>query len=239
MYNGYKFIDRDAQIIEPPDICGRYLEPQFRAEMPRSYVDYKEDPLGFGIQVVIKGYTMPFSQEFSQNRILLPGLGDVYEDFARRGFPPQMYRLAMERTGIDYMVVYPTVGLYATAVPQLDAATAAAYRRADNNWLADLFREAGGRGLGGASLCPPDPEEAIKEARRCVKDFAFKAVHITPTPVGEYRLYHLCYDPLWAALVDLDVPVGVHVSAGNAADVMLYHYLPDLWGAQSTMAFTI
>src|SRR5262249_34576705 len=160
MYNGYKFIDRDAQIIEPPDICGRYLEPQFRAEMPRSYVDYKEDPLGFGIQVVIKGYTMPFSQEFSQNRILLPGLGDVYEDFARRGFPPQMYRLAMERTGIDYMVVYPTVGLYATAVPQLDAATAAAYRRGGKNCLAPLLPRAAGPGAGGAPRVPRGPRKA-------------------------------------------------------------------------------
>jgi uncharacterized protein len=239
MYNGYKFIDSDAHILEPPDIWERYLEPQFRAEMPRSYVDYKDDPLGFGIQVVIKDYTMPFSREFSQSRILLPGLGDAYEDFARKGFPPQMYRLAMERTGIDYMVVYPTVGLYATAVPQLSAATAAAYRRAYNNWLADFCREAGGQVLGVASVDLRDPEAAIKEARRCVKDFGFKAVHVTPTPVGEQRLYHPCYDPLWAAIVDLDVPVGVHVSAGNAADVMLYHYLPDLWGAQSTMAFTI
>ena len=104
MYNGYKFIDSDAHILEPSDIWERYLEPQFRAEMPRSYVDYQEDPLGFGIQVVIKDYTMPFSREFSQSRILLPGLGDAYEDFARRGFPPQMYRLAMERTGIDNLL---------------------------------------------------------------------------------------------------------------------------------------
>ena len=219
MYNGYKFIDSDAHILEPPDIWERYLDPQFRAEMPRSYVNYKEDPLGFGIQVVVGDYTMPFGEEFSQNRILLPGLGDAYEDFARRGFPPQMYREAMERTGIDYMVVYPTVGLYATAVPQLSAATAAAYRRAYNNWLADFCREAGGRVLGVASLDLRDPEEAIKEARHCVKDFGFKAVHITPTPVGEHRLYHPCYDPLWAAIADRGISQ-MHFRRGTMAFTM-------------------
>jgi hypothetical protein len=102
MYNGYKFIDSDAHILEPPDLWERYLEPRFRGEMPRSYVDYKEDPLGFGIQVVVGDSTMPFNKAFSESRILLPGLGDAYEDYARRGFPPQMYKQAMEQVGMDY-----------------------------------------------------------------------------------------------------------------------------------------
>jgi uncharacterized protein len=233
------FIDSDAHILEPPDLWERYLDPQFRHEMPRSYVDYKGDPLGFGIQVVVGDSIMPFNKEFSESRILLPGLGEAYEDYARLGFLPQTYKQAMEQIGMDYMVVYPTVGLYTTAVPQLDAATAAAYRRAYNTWLADFCHDVGSGVLGTGSIDLRDPDAAIKEARRCVKDLGFKAVHITPTPVGKHRLYHPCYDPLWAAIADLDVPVGIHVSAGNAADVMLYHYLPELWGAQGTMAFTI
>src|SRR5207244_9462829 len=108
-----------------------------------------------------------------------------------------------------------------------------------NNWLADFCREAGGRVLGVASVDLRDPEAAIKEARRCVKDFGFTAVHITPTPVGEHRLYHPCYDPLWAALVDLDVPVGIHVSAGYAAVVILLLSLSDLWWVESSTAVTL
>ena len=52
-------------------------------------------------------------------------------------------------------------------------------------------------------------------------------------------MYDVLYDRLWAEIADLDVPVGIHVAAGNAADVMTYHYLPGLRVAQATMAFTI
>ena len=61
----------------------------------------------------------PFASLEAGSRIALPGQDDAYAEFARQGFPPEMYKLAMERTGIDYMVVYPSAGLLTTAVPDL------------------------------------------------------------------------------------------------------------------------
>jgi predicted TIM-barrel fold metal-dependent hydrolase len=145
----------------------------------------------------------------------------------------------MERTGIDYMVVYPTAGLLTTAVPNLAADTAAAYRRAYNNWLHDFCCDAGGRVFGAASVDLRDAEQAAREARRCVKEFGFKAVHINPVPVGSHRLYDNFYEPLWNELEELDVPLAIHTGTGTAADEMLYHYLPGLRTAQTTVAFTI
>ena len=262
MYNGYKFIDSDAHILEPADLFERYLEPQFRSEMPRAWVDYQGDPLAFGFEIVVPSssgghYAMPFGRDSSQKgvpagreqvpgfmldpgtRFALPGLDKAYAEFARQGFPPEMYSLAMERTGIDYMVAYPTLGLFTCTVPHLSAATAAAYRRAYNNWLHDFCAAAGGRVFGAASVDLRDAEEAAREARRCVKEFGFKAVQINPVPVGEHRLYDLFYDPLWNALEELDVPLAIHTGAGTAADEMLYDYLPHLRIAQSTVAFTV
>lgn len=172
-------------------------------------------------------------------RIALPGQDDAYAEFARQGFPPQMYKLAMERTGIDYMVVYPSAGLLTTAVPDLEADRAAAYRRAYNNWLHDFCAETEGRVFGAASVDLRDAEEAAREARRCVKEFNFKAVHINPVPVGPHRLYDDFYEPLWNALEDLNVPLAVHTGTGTTADEMLYYYLPRLRTAQTTVAFTI
>ena len=37
----------------------------------------------------------------------------------------------------------------------------------------------------------------------------------------------------------MDVPLAIHIGTGNAADHMLYHYLPRLRTAQTTVAFTI
>ncbi len=248
----YRFIDSDAHIFEPENIWENYLESRYRSEI-RSYVNYKrqsessdpsrlkdaseDDPLAFGIQVVVCGHTMPFGREGAIERAPLPGLGDAYEAYARDGFPPRVYKEVMDNSGIDYMIVYPTVGLFSTAVPDMGPEMAAAIRRAYNSWLGDFCSEAGGRVFGAASLDLRDPEAAAEEVRRCVKDLGFKAVHLNPTPVGQHRLYDEVCDPLWAEISDLNVPVGIHPAAGNAADIMVHHYLPGLRQTQGTMAF--
>ena len=259
MRNGYRFIDSDAHVIEPADMFEKYLEPKFRSPMPIAQTDYRGEPLAFSFKLVIPSasggeYVMPFGRDpldaaalartggasfDAGSPVALPGHDEAYAEFARHGFPPEMYKLAMERTGIDYMVVYPSAGLLSTAVPELAADTAAAYRRAYNNWLHDFCSAAGGRVFGAASVDLRDAEEAAREARRCVKEFDFKAVHINPVPVGEHRLYDDFYEPLWQALEDLNVPLAVHTGTGTAADEMLYHYLPRLRTAQTTVAFTI
>jgi len=52
--------------------------------------------------------------------------------------------------------------------------------------LHDFCSETEGRVFGAASVDLRDAEEAAREARRCVKEFNFKAVHINPVPVGEH-----------------------------------------------------
>ncbi len=241
----YRFIDSDGHVLEPGDLWDKYLEPEYRGAI-QGVADYGGDPLAFGEKIEIGGYTVPNDgldprAPFSEgiHRVATPGLGEAYDRYAREGFPPRVYRDAMDRSGIDYMVIYPTVGLHATSAPSYDAATAAAIRRAYNNWLYDFCSEAGTRVLGAGSLDLRDPDEAIREARRCVRDLGFVAVHINPTPVSEYPLYDGRYDRLWAEISDLDVAVGIHVGSGNPSDMMLYHYLPGLRTAQNIAAFTM
>jgi predicted TIM-barrel fold metal-dependent hydrolase len=62
-------------------------------------------------------------------------------------------------------------------------ATSQTHRRAYNNWLHDFCRAAAGRVFGAASIDLRDAEEAAREARRCVKEFGFKAVQLNPVPV--------------------------------------------------------
>ena len=203
------------------------------------YEDRQEDSLTFGYTVVVGEHTMPFNVEEASKRLPLAGLRDAYEQYAEENFPPTVYKEVMEHSGVDHMVVYPTVGLYTTAVPDMDADMATAVRRAYNNWLADFCSEAGGRVYGAASIDLRDPVAAAKEVRRCVKDLGFKSVHLNPTPAGEHRLYDEICDPLWAEISDLDGPVGVHPASGNAADSMIYHYLPGLVHTQATVSFAI
>lgn len=259
MLGDHRFIDSDAHVIEPADMFEKYLEPEFRPWIPEAWANYTGEPLGFGVKVVIAppgkaASVMPYGNDpmsaeargrdagtgfDADERVTLPGQDEAYAEFARQDFPPSMYPRAMDRTGIDYMVVYPTVGLLSTAAPDLSADAAAAIRRAYNNWLHDFCSATGGRVFGAASVDLRDARAAAREARRCVKEFDFKAVHINPVPVGPHRLYDSFYEPLWNELEELNVPLAVHTGAGVAADEMLYHYLPGLRTVQVTVAFTI
>lgn len=252
----FRFIDSDAHILEPNDMFEKYLDPKFHDQMPKAWSVYDGAPLSFRFELEIPNpdggeYKMPFGRDpidpsamgpasFDPGvRVSLPGQDEAYAEFAKHNFPPEMYPVAMERTGIDYMVVYPSIGLLSVAVPKMAPNTAAAYRRAYNDWLYDFCSAAGGKVFGAGSIDLRDAEEASREARRCVKDLGFKAIHINPVPVGDHRLYDEFYEPLWKTLEDLDVPLAVHTGTGTSADDMLYHYVPRLRSAQTTVAFTI
>jgi uncharacterized protein len=237
MYQGHRYIDADAHVLEPSDLWERYLEPRYRTPMPRSVVEYAGEPLAFRVQVVVGDQGMPYGPEGSNTP--LPGLEEVYAAYARAGFGPDCYRDAMQRTGIDCMVVYPTAGLYVNTVPVLAADTAAAYRRAYNDWLHDFTSQCAGRVVGAGAVDLRDPGLAAREARRCVKQLGFRAIMINPEPVTEHRLSDPYYEPLWEEIEDLDVPLAIHVGAGNASEVWLQHYFPRLQFASTTSTFTI
>jgi predicted TIM-barrel fold metal-dependent hydrolase len=235
----FGFIDTDSHVIEPDNLWQKYLEPKFQDEAPVTSVGYKTTESGFGFynNVTVGGINMPlgFYGKFS----VTPNLGEVYDEYTRAGFPAHSYLDAMDKTGIDYMVLYPTACLYTNQAPSTKADVAAAYRRAYNNWLYDFCSEGAHRLIGAGTLDLRDPDAAAREAIRCVKDLGFKAVMINPSPVGPYPLYDRAMDRLWATIADLDVPVGVHCGALNASDKLLYDYFPNLLYAQGVSAFAI
>ena len=244
MQHGYKFIDSDAHVLEPSDLWEKYLEPKYRSRISH-VVGYDratpDGPLRFNTNVVVDGNLahIPFSSARAGGTPV-PGLEDAYARYAEAGFPPQVYKEVMDNSGIDYMIVYPTAGLYATAVPNMEAEMAMAFRRAYNTWLGDFCAEAGGRVFGAAAIDMRDPEGSAREARRCVKDLDFKAVVLNPTPVDGHHIFDEACDPLWAEIADLDVPVGIHVGGGNASDSFLFYYLPGQnAGTLSTAGFAI
>jgi predicted TIM-barrel fold metal-dependent hydrolase len=237
----YGFIDSDSHVLEPSDLWEQYLEPKYRDQAPVTrtgyLVDEASNTLAFVNDVSVGGYDQPLG--FYGKSVTMPNLGQIYDDYAQAGFPAKAYVEAMDKTGIDYMVLYPSAGLYTNQAPTLSAEVAAAYRRAYNNWLADFCSEGAGRliGIGGIDL--RDPDRAAEEAVRCVDKLGFRGVYINPSPVGPQPLWDPAMDRLWATVAELGVPVGVHVGAKNATDPFLYHYLPGLGSIQGIAAFII
>src|SRR4051812_5741609 len=128
MYKGYRFIDSDGHVLEPPGIWERYLEPRFREEMPDTWVGFEGQPLMMKYQVNVGEYRMPQRSARAPLAPVVaertfdsfpPGLEDAYVEYARRGFTAECYREALEKAGIDYMVAYPTAGLQLCTVPRL------------------------------------------------------------------------------------------------------------------------
>lgn len=237
MYKGYKYIDSDGHVLEPQDMWERYLDPEFRDEMPSHYARYEGDDVTFHLEVHVGGYTLP---NFPTGRgVAIEGLPEAYGAYASDGFTPANYKTMLDKSGIDYMVVYPTVGLFNNGIPNLKPATAAAYRRAYNDWLHDFCSEGDGRVLGAGAIDLRDPKEAAKEARRCIKDLGMKAITLNPEPVNDLPMHDEFFDPIWAEIQDLDVGLGVHVGAGTANGQVGSNYFPE-WGiGRSASAFTM
>jgi aminocarboxymuconate-semialdehyde decarboxylase len=115
---------------------------------------------------------------------------------------------AMDAAGIDVQLLSPNPLTY---FGRLDAADATAYARVHNDALAELAGKHPDRLLAAAQLPVQDVAASVAEARRAVRDLGMVAVYLDTDPAGR-TLDDPELDPLYAALVDLDVPLFVHPS---------------------------
>lgn len=135
---------------------------------------------------------------------------------------------AMDAAGIDLQVLSPNPITYFNG---LRAAEAVGYARAHNEALAELVGQHPGRLLATAQLPVQDIAASVAEARRAVRDLGMVGVYIDTDPAGR-TLDDPELDPLYEALVDLDVPLFVHPSPlgsnGPADDPRLRRFDLDL-----------
>jgi predicted TIM-barrel fold metal-dependent hydrolase len=64
--------------------------------------------------------------------------------------------------------------------------------------------------FGAAMVAPHDVDGAVLEARRCVEELGFKSIFLNPGTVNRRPWHHPAYDPLWAEIERLDVPIAFH-----------------------------
>lgn len=130
------------------------------------------------------------------------------EEAQAGAFDPAARLAVMDTEGIDAVVCYPTIGLGAWGITR--PATAIAFARAYNDWLAS-FCAADPARLHGAAMVPfQDPAAAVAELRRAVRDLGFVAAFVRPNPCLGRTLADPGFDPFWAAAEELGVAIGVH-----------------------------
>jgi predicted TIM-barrel fold metal-dependent hydrolase len=223
--HGCRVLDADSHVMEPDDLFDHYLEARWRDRAPRTRRMTVDWPYFADIEVL--GHRWPASIRFDQVRFLDDGHGgrltytEAYRDYVAGAWEPASYLLYMDRAGIDHMVLYPTLTLHSTAVPEIEPDAAAAVRRAYNSWLADFCAKGDGRLHGVGMLDLRDVDLACAEAERCVRDLGLVSVGIIPDPPVEGRpLDDPHHDPLWATVAALGVPLGTHEA--------MYHRMGDV-----------
>jgi 2,3-dihydroxybenzoate decarboxylase len=138
----------------------------------------------------------------------------------------------MDEHGIEMMLLSINAPVV-QAIP--DIAQANELSRKANDYLAEQVRKRPGRFQGLAALPMQDPDLAIKELRRCIKDLGFKGALVNGfSQVGDKdtTLYYDLpqYWPFWEEVERLDVPFYLHPRNPLPRDSKIYEGHPWLMG---------
>jgi predicted TIM-barrel fold metal-dependent hydrolase len=118
----------------------------------------------------------------------------------------------LDKTEIDWTVVYPTAGLAVGRIIAEDWAIAAC--RAYNNWLYEKFTNVSSRIKGMALIPIQDTEAACAELRRAVKELGMAGAMLPSNGEGiKGHFGSKIYWPIYEEAEKLDAPLAVHVGA--------------------------
>jgi predicted TIM-barrel fold metal-dependent hydrolase len=138
----------------------------------------------------------------------------------------------MDAAGIDIAVLSHTIG---GVEGVSDAANAVRIAASANDYLAAEIKAGNGRLVGLATLPLQDVDAAVCELRRAVGELGLVGVNVNGyTDLGGEMLYldEPRFDPVWAALEELDVPLYLHPRLPSAlVQQAMYRGHPELIGA--------
>jgi 2,3-dihydroxybenzoate decarboxylase len=151
---------------------------------------------------------------------------DRLSDVSERRLPE------MDEAGIDVQVLSLTSpGVQGAA----DTTMALEWARRSNEWIAEAMASYPGRFAGFAVLPCQDPERAVEELERCVVELGFCGALVNGHTGGVY-LDDPRFEPLWARLESLGVPLYLHPAFPPRPPAVLEGY-PELAGAVWGWAF--
>jgi uncharacterized protein len=225
---GFKILDSDMHVMEPPDLWQRYIDGKYRARAPRGvtsdnvrdlrmvYPDGRE-----WSRKTTRENRSDRGQNFERNQ-------EIYRLHAERGWTAEVQLEAMDIEGIDVAVLYPTRGLRALVVDDMEPDFAAAIARAYNDWLYDFCQQDPERLIGAGMISPYAMRDAVDETRRCAQELGFRAVFLRANPLVNHQWHDDYYEPLWQALEEFGLSLGFHESTGTGKRHMGERLEPNL-----------
>lgn len=210
----YSIIDVDTHVTETADLWTSRVPAHMKALVPRVEQNRGGQHVWkVGDQVIAR---LGLSATAGAGDMKNPP--DSYEQMHPGAFDPHARLKYMDEMGIWAMVMYPNVGGFGAQAflklgdPELMRTCVSVY----NDWQTDWASADPRRLLPITSIPFWDIDAAVTEVRRCAK-LGHRGILFT----GEPHSYGLPvigdphWDPLWAASVELDLPVSFHIGSGN------------------------
>jgi predicted TIM-barrel fold metal-dependent hydrolase len=221
MREGLRMLDADRHVLEPIEMWKEYLPPEYRDGAPyhgtlRPQESLQQRVARLGPKGLLPSMPLlmldgqPALTRLSERAMVEVawGLSQRHMDPAA-GATPMHHLRNMELSGLDAAFFYPTAASFLLRIDGMDAARAAAFARAYNDWLRDFCRSDPERLRGVGALSLHDPARMLAELER-VAGYGWKAVVVPPNPVGGRTLSHPDYEPFWSACERLSIAVAIH-----------------------------
>ncbi len=215
----YQLISVDDHVLEAPDAYQKRVPAKLRDQAPK-IVDLDD---GFQAWVIegqergrIGGLTASAGKKFEQYSPE-PEKGG-YPSLPRSYYDPAERLKAMDQDGVDVEVLFPGLpgfgggGFFGVKDVELRTACYRAY----NDHVAEDWRGANPqRFVAQCALPLYDIEETVAEVRRAYdKGHRSATFPGNPDGWGFAPLEDPHWDPLWATLQELDIPVSLHIGGG-------------------------
>ena len=219
-----RVIDIDSHIYENLPQMAEYLDPEYRDLALAIEVDDR------GLEYMSVEGRKPHnlllregrfgrmaagkSIEEKRDKYLKPG-AVTYQEGLRNvpaSHQPDARVEVLDQEGIDTSFIYPTLGLHWEADCR-DTKVAAAYARAYNDYVYDFCKPYPDRLKPIAHITLLDVEEGVGELKR-MAERGVTAALISGYPLNGRSYGDPSFDPFWAQLEELQIPITLHVVGG-------------------------
>jgi predicted TIM-barrel fold metal-dependent hydrolase len=208
-------ISADTHVVEPADLWVSRLPERLRGRAP--HIESRPD----GDHKVTEGSPERRISGAEGGMAITKGAGETitaerqyrYADQRPGAWDPKARIADQDRDGIAAEVVYPGwLQLFNMPDHELRVACMRVY----NDWLAEFCAAVPGRLVGAAQLplAKGAMDLAIAEARRA-REIGLGTVMLPQ--IADLAYDQPEYEPLWAALEELGLPVSIHISTGGAS----------------------
>ena len=219
-----RVIDADGHTQEPRDWQIDWIDPVFRDRLRRA-------PSG---QLLIDGKPSSVHPPGAMDAIRYnpETIAKRFGDIAAEGFSARAMLRGLDVEGIDISVIYGP--LSDCWIEGMDPKLACAIARAYSRWLAAYSAESGGRLVGAAPIPLHDVGLGIAELRFAYEELGFRAFWTRPNPVGGKMLGDPTFEPFFAAVEELGVPLSFHDGSGSMMQNVGNERFKDTWFEQHT-----